>query len=261
VVVNLCVNARDAMPGGGRLTLATDTVDLTEVETRADSDGRAGRFVRLSVADTGCGMDEATRAHLFEPFFTTKEVGKGTGLGLATVYGIVKQHRGWVEVESTIGQGSVFRVLLPAADAGVAAAVPGDANELLRGRNETILVVEDEPSVRIVLGATLRRYGYLVLEARNGPEAEGRWSEHQAEIDLLLTDLVMPGGVNGVELAARFRAQRPTLRVVFCSGYSQTQTLPSGPGMGALPKPFETAKLLRTVRKCLDELVPAAPQS
>ena len=255
VVVNLCVNARDAMAGGGKLTLATEAAELSEAEAHANPDVRAGRYVRLSVSDTGCGMDDATRAHLFEPFFTTKEVGKGTGLGLATVYGIVKQHGGWVEVESTVDRGSVFRVLLPAAAFGVAEGGKEHAPLMPRGRNETILIVEDEPSVRIVMAATLRRYGYLVLEARNGSDAEGRWSEHEAEIDLLLTDIVMPGGVSGVELAARLRVQRPTLRVVFCSGYSQTQTVPSGPGLGTLPKPFETSVLLGTVRKCLDDPV------
>jgi len=253
VVMNLCVNARDAMPTGGHIHLAIENVLLSEVDMARNPEARAGRFVRLSVRDTGCGMNETVRQHLFEPFFTTKETGKGTGLGLSTVYGIVKQHDGWIEVESQEGKSSTFHVLLPAFE--MAAQVTGpDASELPpRGRGETLLVVEDEPALRLALVSILRRFGYSVLEADRADAAQAMWRKHGPRIDLLITDMVMPGEMSGLQLIQALRAERPQLQAIICSGYLGTHGIPASADIQILPKPFETATLLRTVRRSLDE--------
>jgi CheY-like chemotaxis protein len=257
VVMNLCVNARDAMPQGGRLTIKTEsrTFETADAETRPEA--QPGKFVCLTVADTGCGMDEATQARIFEPFFTTKDIGKGTGLGLATAYGIVRQHLGWIEVESKVGQGSMFRVFLPAQrmpPSGSPARSSPEAPLAPRGR-ETILVVEDEESVRRLAVSCLQRLGYRVLEASNGVEALQRWNEVAGRIDLLLTDKVMPEGINGLELAERLRAMNRRLKVIISSGYSLELTRPttwSERGVKFLAKPYEFETLAVMVRKCLD---------
>ena len=256
VVVNLAVNARDAMPRGGRLVLRTEVCDLTEETVATHPEARVGRFVCLRVTDDGCGMDPATLAHLFEPFFTTKDVGQGAGLGLATVYGIVTQHRGWVRVESAPGQGSTFFVYLPAS--GAPAAAPTAAPEraaLPQGQNETILLVEDDAAVRNVVGQGLRRHGYRVIEATNGPEALRLWEKLSEEIDLLCTDMVMPEGYSGLDLAKIFRAAKPTLRVIVCTGYSQEIVAqapdPAHPFV-VLQKPLDWPALLTAVRAQLD---------
>jgi CheY-like chemotaxis protein len=254
VVTNLCVNARDAMPNGGRLTIGTGYVELDAAAAQGRSEARAGKFVCLSVADTGCGMDSATMKKAFEPFFTTKEVGKGTGLGLATVFGIVKQHRGWIESESEVGVGSVFHVFLPAREAPASAQAASTSNSFSGGR-ETILMVEDNESLRMVTSQWLQRLGYLVIEAMNGVEAVGRWKESGGKVDLLLTDMVMPGGMSGLELAEQLRVQKPSLKVILSSGYSleiaRGGTL-NGKGIVYLPKPYEGATLATAIRKCFD---------
>lgn len=254
VVVNLCVNARDAMPKGGVLTLTTESLQITEAETVGHPDRRTGGFVCLSVADTGCGMDEATLKRAFEPFFTTKEMGKGTGLGLATVYGIVSQHKGWIEVASALGNGSTFRIFLPALTTRVAVENATTAAPLRRG-HETILLVEDEPAVRRSSALCLRALGYRVLEAATGNEALGVWGRLGGQIDLLLTDMVMPAGMTGLELVAKLREKRASLRAILTSGYSAEM---AQHGLGAqsnivyLPKPYEMSSLAAAVRKCLD---------
>ncbi len=259
VVVNLCVNARDAMPNGGRLLLATDSVALNDQAHPSNPQPRKGQFVRLSVSDTGCGMNTATMARIFEQFFTTKEVGQGTGLGLAIVDGIVKQHHGWIEVESTEGAGTTFRILLPAKPRPVKTAAPQANDSLPRGRNELLLVIEDELSVRTVLSITLRRYGYRVLMANNGREAVDLWTAHRAEIDLVLTDMVLPGGLSGTDLIKQFRTDRPALPVILASGYMKNQDGLALPNVAALPKPFEMQALLSTLRRSLDAHRPATP--
>ena len=255
MLMNLAVNARDAMVEGGRLTLSAEKIEVAPGVVRNHQDACPGRFVCLSVADTGCGMLPDVLSHIFEPFFTTKPVGKGSGLGLATVYGIAKQHQGWVEVESQPGQGSIFRVFIPASHVQPQVEPVPSASEPVRGGSETILVVEDEETVREFVVEVLRRHGYQTIVAESGPQALERWTENRGKIHLLLTDMVMPGGLTGREVGERLLAQDPALKVVYSSGYS--------PGMAGkdlavfkqqnfLPKPYCPAKLLEVLRRCLD---------
>jgi CheY-like chemotaxis protein len=256
VVMNLCVNSRDAMmPGGGTLTIETRFVEFGAEAARTHPDARPGKFVCLSVTDVGSGMDAIVMQRIFEPFFTTKEAGKGTGLGLATVYAIAKQHLGWIEVSSQVGKGTTFRVYFPE----MVAAAPVESEALdpqrLRG-HETILVVEDEAAVRRMAVMSLQWFGYNVIEAATGPEAIRLWSRHQAEIDLLFTDMVMPEGMNGLDLAQRLRGTKPALKVIISSGYSteiMESGVPAGLGIAYMPKPYEATALVRAVRKCLDQ--------
>jgi len=255
VIVNLAVNARDAMPKGGRLVIATGVEQLGPADALGRPEAREGRFVTLRVQDNGCGIDPATQARMFEPFFTTKEVGKGTGLGLATVYGVVKQHQGWIEVSSQVDQGSTFVVFLPACDVQPPPPPLGDAFAPAQGGHETILVVEDESALRNLVRICLRRAGYEVLEASNGLEALKVWEANQGRIDLLLTDLVMPEGISGHELAERLRAAKPGLKVIYSSGYSRDTLATEGASPANdfhLPKPYQPAALTQTVRRCLD---------
>jgi len=254
VVLNLAVNARDAMPDGGRLTIATANVGGPGGETTADPRVGPGRFVELAITDTGAGMDAATRERLFEPFFTTKEQGRGTGLGLATVYGIIKQSGGHIRVDSRLGAGSTFRIWLPQAESPSATAGPVAEPEVAAGRGETVLLVEDEPSVRSLVRKTLDRLGYRVLEARNGEIAIGLAAAHEGEIAALLTDVVMPG-LSGPDLAAALAETRPELRVVYMSGY--TDRVGTAPNLERarvqlLTKPFSTHELASAVRQAID---------
>jgi signal transduction histidine kinase/ligand-binding sensor domain-containing protein/ActR/RegA family two-component response regulator len=255
VVTNLCLNARDAMtPKGGLLLIETRLRTLTESDARANPEARPGSFVCLSVTDTGCGMDEGVLQHIFEPFFTTKEVNKGTGLGLATVYGIVKQHHGWVEVASRVGSGSTFSVFLPSRVAPDAAE-PGPLVEHAYGGKETILLVEDERTVRTMASRCLQKFGYRVLEAADGREAISTWEQHGPGIDLLFSDMVMPNGITGLELAERFKVTKPGLKVIVTSGYSVDLRKAGVSGESNfvyLAKPYEMKNLVAAVRKCLD---------
>jgi len=247
VVMNLAVNARDAMPEGGRLTISTANVELDASYAELHFAAAPGPYVMLAVSDTGTGMDEHTKAHLFEPFFTTKEKGKGTGLGLATVYGIVKQSGGYVWVYTERGQGTTFKVYLPrAAGTGVEKSVAPAEPATLRG-SETILLAEDEPTVRTIVREALVRQGYTVLEAAS-PEAAIQIAEqHRGPIHLLLTDVVMPGQ-SGDHLAARLVGSRPEMRVLFMSGYPDDTAVQRN----YLQKPFGPETLVRTVRQALD---------
>lgn len=250
VVINLCVNARDAMPEGGQITISAESVLLDKAETEMHPDRRRGSFVRLNVADTGCGMDEQTLKRIFEPFFTTKDIGRGTGLGLSTVLGIVKQHGGWIEVESAAGKGSVFHVFLPLGNNAKNTETNDVSPAVIQGKGETILLVEDELGVRSLVRRTLERSGYQILEAGNGPEALALWQQHQTNIDLLFTDVVMPQGMNGYQLAETMRKEKPGLKVVLTTGYSDKLLELNKHGdcpCFILPKPYTPAALLTAI--------------
>jgi PAS domain S-box-containing protein len=255
VLLNLVVNARDAMPDGGQLTIDTDTKVCTEAEAAARPDIVPGRYVGLRVTDTGCGMTPEIQARIFEPFFTTKEAGKGTGLGLATVFGIVKQHGGWISVDSQVGRGATFHIFLPAEVKAVKDSAPASVSDQPCGGTETILLVEDDLSVRRLIRVVLTRAGYRVLEAANGVEALELWNNHPETIQLLFTDLVMPEGVNGRSLASELQTRNPKLRVVFTSGYSPDiagRELVLQDGQEFLQKPSSPGQILAIVRRCLD---------
>jgi two-component system, cell cycle sensor histidine kinase and response regulator CckA len=255
VVMNLMVNARDAMPNGGRVTLTTQRIDFDEAACAHNAGAYPGPFACLTVSDTGSGMDEATLQRIFEPFFTTKEPGKGTGLGLATVYGIVKQHKGWVEVESTPGRGTTFRVYLPASPTALVKEVAAVEVQAAPRGTETILVVEDAESLRRVIVSMLRRLGYRVVEAANSQDALALWPQEQANVALLLTDMVMPGALNGQELGRRLQADKPSLKCVVVSGYSRDlvqEGLVPQRETTFLAKPFSLTDLAEKVRACLD---------
>jgi CheY-like chemotaxis protein len=207
------------------------------------------------VADTGCGMDEATLARIFEPFFTTKDVGKGTGLGLSTVQGIVAQHKGWVEVTSVLGQGTAFKVFLPATEQAAMAPAQTRTTPSLRG-HETILLVEDEVGVRMPAARNLQRLGYRVLQAAHGPAALKLWQEHAGQIDLLFSDMLMPEGLTGLDLAQQLWAEKPSLKVIISSGYNLEMAghiIPAAGGFAFLQKPFTLLDLSQTIRTCLDQ--------
>lgn len=257
VVMNLSVNARDAMPRGGALTIgiAAVAVDNTHVETHPEA--FVGQFVRLRVSDTGTGMDSATLSRIYEPFFTTKEVGKGTGLGLATVYGIVQQHDGWIEVSSELDKGTTFDVYFPSSDQIAASESKNESAPPapVAGGDETILIVEDEPILREMSRDILKDYGYHLIEASTGKEALEVWQQRAGEIDLVLTDMVMPEGLSGVDLAERMLADRPDVKIIFTSGYTSTQISPellSRTHARFLQKPYSQTTLAQAIRDCLD---------
>jgi PAS domain S-box-containing protein len=260
VVMNLAVNARDAMPRGGRLVIETANVDLDETYAADHLDVRPGAYVMIAVTDTGAGMTEETRAHIFEPFFTTKGPDKGTGLGLSTVYGIVKQSDGHIDVQSAPGQGATFRVYLPRVDETPLAPAPAPKPAALLGGSETILLVEDEDGLRDLAADVLQMHGYTVLAARDGDEALGIGERHHGRIDLLMTDVVMPH-VGGHELARRLLERRPDVRVLYMSGYTDDAILRdrlNDAEVAMLCKPFTPNSLARTVREVLDGRPPVA---
>ena len=256
VILNLAVNARDAMPQGGSLVISTKLEQVTAAYAGAHPEASAGEFVCVSVSDTGCGMTEQTKSRLFEPFFTTKEVGKGTGMGLATAYGLIKQHNGWIEAESEIGKGSTFKIFLPSTRKEVKPEEATQASSPAAGGHETILVVEDEELVREFVASLLTESGYKILQAGNGVQALEVWRRHSTDIDLLLTDVVMPQKISGIELADKLRNEKPALKVIFTSGYSlelldehfRTRT-----ESNFIPKPYTPAKLKEMIRACLDK--------
>ena len=255
VIMNLSVNARDAMPGGGSLTIGTVPVMVSRAYVERNPEAREGTFICLSASDNGTGIEPDKLNKLFEPFFTTKEVGKGTGLGLATVYGIVKQHQGWIEVESELGKGSVFKVYLPGTSKAVQARNGRIAPQNVRGGKETVLLVEDEAGVLTLARGVLKSYGYDVIEARSGVEALRLWAQHDTRIDLLLTDIVMPEGMSGLDLAKKLRQEKHDLKVLYSSGYSievAGQDFGLTDGMAFLKKPYQPSALAQKVRECLD---------
>ena len=258
VVMNLAVNARESMPRGGKFILATTVQGFDEQSVVLNPEARPGEFVCLTVCDTGCGMDPITLNRIFEPFFTTKETGKGTGLGLATVYGIIKQHQGWIEVDSSVGAGTTFRMYFPTSQRAVTPSAAPGGEKKVRGGAETILVVEDEDALRELVTEILEIYGYRVVAAESGVAALRVWDKHRDDIDLLLTDMVMPEGISGRDLAERLTLMDPELKVIYTSGYS--------PGMAGkdlalledcnfLPKPYPPTRLAEVVRASLDRPV------
>jgi signal transduction histidine kinase len=255
IVVNLVVNARDAMVGGGELTLSASTVEIDEAHRQRHPEARPGQFACLSVTDTGCGIPPEHLLRIFEPFFTTKAVGKGTGLGLATVYGIVKQHEGWIEVMSEVGKGTTFKVFLPKSSKPAGASTDTTFHSAPRWGNEKILLVEDEAALRGLASKLLQKQGYEIVEAGSGVEALEVWEQHEGAFDLLLTDMVMPGGVTGRELAEKLLADKPDLKVIFTSGYSTDmvgKNFVLQEEVNFLPKPYPPKALIQIVRVCLD---------
>jgi len=258
VIMNLVVNARDAMPIGGKLTIETGNVQLDAEYAREHPGTAPGSHVMLAVRDTGVGMDKATQARVFEPFFTTKDVGKGTGLGLSTVLGIAQQSGGSVRVNSELGKGTTFQVYFPTVDAVLDVAGPAPAPATLRGK-ETILLVEDQEQVRAVAHAILKRSGYRVLVAQHAADALLHCSAQAEPIELLVTDVVMPQ-MSGAELAKRAIAVRPALKVLYMSGYTDDSVVRHGileSEMTFLQKPFTPESLTRKVREVLDAPVAA----
>ncbi|HMP84484.1 MAG TPA: response regulator [Verrucomicrobiota bacterium] len=256
ILVNLALNARDAMPDGGIIRISTSLEIIDDAAASRHPDARPGRFVCLTVLDSGCGMSKEIVSRIFDPFFTTKEVGKGTGLGLPTVLSIVQQHNGWIEVASQPGHGSTFEVFLPALQQACAA----DKVELpkvpavQRGNGETVLVVEDDPNVRELAHLTLEHGGYHVLDAADGQKALQVWESNPETISVLVTDIVMPNGLSGGELAKRLRKKNPSLRVICISGYNPEfikKDLPAAKDVVFLPKPYDSQSLLNAVKKSL----------
>ncbi len=255
VLMNLAVNGRDAMTKGGEMTISTYAVEISDAYVKLHSEARTGLFVCLRVSDTGYGMDTTTVNRIFEPFFTTKPVGKGTGLGLATVYGIVKQHQGWIEVTSQVGQGSTFNIFIPSSTKSIEASGEKPFTGAVRGGNETVLVVEDEPVLRELAHLILQDCGYRVLEASNGVEALSLWHGQRQPIHLLFTDMIMPEGISGKELAGQLMVKQPKLKVIFTSGYSLDEIVGDdfrADGYKFLQKPYNHLSLARAVRETLD---------
>ena len=260
VVMNLVVNARDAMPKGGDLTVRTTVKIHHGLFEESFEPAGTDTYVCLSVTDSGTGIPADILPHIFEPFFTTKDATKGTGLGLATVYGIVQQHHGWVTVESELGKGATFHVGLPASKTTVADKCAEPQERKLPRGTETILLVEDESSVRVLVRNVFERHGYRVLEADSGHAALAVWREHGSRIDMMLTDMVMPDGMTGLMLAEQLRQECPRLKIIFSSGYSP-EAVTTGyallPDSRFLQKPYNPQNLLRAVRDCLDAKPPA----
>ncbi|MEA2761867.1 MAG: two-component system, cell cycle sensor histidine kinase and response regulator CckA, partial [Gemmatimonadaceae bacterium] len=258
ILVNLVVNARDAMPQGGRISIETKNVELDETYTSEHAPVVAGRYVMLAVSDTGVGMNADTREHAFDPFFTTKDPGKGTGLGLATVYGIVKQSGGYVWIYSEPNAGTALKLYFPEVSAATAFGAGPEYQPALKAPNrgsETILLVEDEEAVRGLACRILERQGYRVIAAQHGRDAMEIASKETGHIDLVLTDVVMPG-MNGRGLVERLAGIRPTIKSLYMSGYTDDDIIRRGfiePSKSFLQKPFTSEALLQTVRKVLDE--------
>ncbi len=253
VLLNLAVNARDAMPVGGRLSIDTSVVEALGPESSAGGQSRTWACVRVS--DNGAGIAPEHLPHIFEPFYTTKDVGKGTGLGLATTYGIVQQHGGWIEVDSQVARGTEFRVFFPRVEIQTPIAVPESRPAPPPRGRETVLVVEDEDSVRALVIKLLQDLGYRVLQAQSGPHALEVWRVQGDEVELLLTDIVMPDGMNGVDLAERLRRSRPQLKVIYTSGYLadlSRDDIARHHSDAYIAKPFSLSELARLVRHTLD---------
>ncbi len=251
IILNLTLNARDALPYDGNIVIRSslENVTPTDIPTTADN-AAPGSHVRITVADTGVGMDKETARHLFEPFFTTKEVGQGTGMGLAMVQGIAQQHRGWISVETAPKRGTSFHIYLPVAADSVAAPKPAELAPAELNGSGTVLIAEDEEAVSLLASCTFEEHGFKVIAAPNATEALRLWDAHATDVVLLFTDMVMPGGMSGYDLAQQLRQQRPGLPVIFSSGYSRellTGGMELHEGVNYLPKPYRPADLSRMI--------------
>jgi PAS domain S-box-containing protein len=254
VLLNLAVNSRDAMPRGGQLRMKTHATNVAPDEARRNPDATVGQFVCLTFSDTGCGIAPENLGRIFEPFFTTKELERGTGLGLATVYGIVKQHQGWISVQSELGCGTTFEIFLPACFAPGGVVQMPSIEQTVIGGTETILVVEDEDPLLKLMHHILESHGYKVLDCSNGRQALDLWDQHKKRIDLLLTDLILPDGMAGTELAKILQASKPSLKVIFTSGYNierLAKEFPAGTKINLIQKPFHARKLAEVVYETL----------
>jgi PAS domain S-box-containing protein len=255
ILMNLVVNARDAMPQGGRLVISTELKEISVTEAKAIPGTRAGRFVQLSVADTGSGIAPEIISKIFEPFFTTKGIGQGTGLGLAMVFGIVENHHGWIHTESRLGEGTTFRIYLPTILPARSESRGARVEDAIGRGTETILLVEDDDAVRELTLSVLQAYGYRVLTASTGAEGFEVWKQNRNDVRLLLTDMVMPDGMSGLELAKLLRAADPNLKVICMSGYNQETIDSESSSAGSiefLQKPCPPRALARMVRSTLD---------
>jgi len=253
IIMNLAVNARDAMPEGGKLTIETSNVEIDEQYAAQHHSALTGPHVMLAVTDTGCGMDAKTKTHIFEPFFTTKKFGKGTGLGLATVYGIVKQSGGWIWVYSEPGFGTTFKIYLPCVGSAIEIVLPSDKVDTVAGRSQTILIVEDDAALLQVTHRSLDEVGYVILAARSPAEAILISESHPGPIHLMVTDVIMPG-MSGDKLASYLSALRPEMKVLYVSGYTDDTIVHLGvlePGLAFLQKPFSPRTLARKVSDVL----------
>ena len=255
ILLNLSVNSRDAMPRGGQLSIRISQREFDASQARQSVEARPGKFICLNAADSGGGIPPENLSRIFEPFFTTKELGKGTGLGLATVYGIVKQHHGWIEVESVLNQGTTFQIYFPVSDAPIVEPEQFDTQFRARGGTETVLVVEDERDLREIVTRTLNRHGYRVFQAVDGQDALKIWADYKNEIDLVFTDVIMPGGMNGRELAEKLWTEKPKLKVIFSTGYGADalgKDFKLDPQLNFLQKPYLPQTLALIIRRCLD---------
>jgi len=252
VLMNLATNARDAMPEGGILSISTDIVEMGDEYIKAHGYGKVGKYVLISISDTGKGMDEKTKERIFEPFFTTKEVGKGTGLGLAIVYGIIKQHNGYIDVDSESGKGTTFRIYLPLIESEVEKEKP-HIHVIQKGGTETVLIAEDEEDVRGLMKMVLEGHGYKVIEAVDGLDAINKFKENMDKIHLLLFDVIMPNK-SGKEAYYAINEIRPGIKALFMSGYSKDiiQEDISRLGLHFVSKPILPTELLKKVREALD---------
>jgi CheY-like chemotaxis protein len=255
VMMNLATNSRDAMPKGGRLMIETGRVMLGDEYIRSHGFGLPGNYAVLTVSDTGEGMDEQTQNKIFEPFFTTKELGRGTGLGLSIVYGIVKQNNGYINVYSEVGKGTTFKIYLPFVSSRAGESKNPDVQQPLRGGTETILLAEDNESVRLLNRGVLQEFGYTVIEAADGEEALQKFREHRNRINLFLLDVIMPKK-NGREVFEEAKRSNPNVKVIFTSGYPADLIQKEGvleKGLHFLSKPSSPQALLRKVREVLDQ--------
>ena len=255
VLLNLGVNSRDAMPAGGRLLIRVEEIVITAADISQHPHARPGTFACIRVTDTGCGIAPDALAHIFEPFYTTKEVGKGTGLGLATVYGVVKQHEGWIEVASRPGHGTTFEIFLPGGIKISTPEIPPSLKPTAMTGTETILLVEDEAVVRRLGKTILERHGYHVYDAGSGEEALAIWATHAPEIALLFTDVILPGKLTGRDLAKQLHTEKNSLKIIYTTGYSRDaigSDVELIDGLNFLPKPYPSNKLIQTARRCLD---------
>jgi CheY-like chemotaxis protein len=250
ILLNLAVNSRDAMPRGGQLRIATSDVAIDPAAARQNPEAAPGRFVCLTFSDSGCGIAPENLGRIFEPFFTTKELDRGTGLGLATVYGIVKQHQGWISVHSRLGEGTTFQIYLPATNDRRGALQMTPSEQTVIGGTETLLVVEDEAPLLKLMQHILESHGYKVLGCANARQALDTWGEHRKKIDMLLTDLILPDGMAGTELARTLQKERPGLRVLYTSGYDAerlAKEFPPGTPVNLVQKPFHARRLAEMV--------------